>query len=180
MITFSTNTAGRIEKIVHLFDSTFSDSEGPDAGAAIGALVQDIFARTPAEDLVTILALDGSQLSGAICFTRLAYDDEPRNVFLLSPVAVATTSQGTGVGQALLTHGLGQMRARGVDVVLTYGNPDYYGKVGFRPITEREAQAPLPLSQPEGWLGQSLTETLLTPLAGPSRCVAAFDQPDLW
>jgi predicted N-acetyltransferase YhbS len=47
---------------------------------------------------------------------------------------------------------------------MTYGDPSYYAKVGFMPISEADAQAPFPLSHPEGWLAQSLTERAMTPL----------------
>ncbi|QMU56914.1 MAG: hypothetical protein GKR98_01030 [Boseongicola sp.] len=38
-----------------------------------------------------------------------------------------------------------------------YGVINFYAKIGFPRITEGIAQAPLPLSYPKGWLGQSLT-----------------------
>ncbi|MCG5517084.1 MULTISPECIES: hypothetical protein [unclassified Ectothiorhodospira] len=41
-------------------------------------------------------------------------------------------------------------------MVLTYGDPNYYSRIGFKPITEALAPAPFTLKQPEGWLGQSL------------------------
>jgi len=74
---------------------------------------------------------------------------------------------------------LEDLRSLDVDFVVTYGDPAYYGKVGFQPITEEFARAPLPLSQPHGWLGQSLTGRA-APIAGPSRCVRAFNRPELW
>ncbi|MBT8411700.1 MAG: GNAT family N-acetyltransferase, partial [Octadecabacter sp.] len=103
-----------------------------------------------------------------------------RTVFILAPVAVATAHQGFGLGQRLIAHGLETLRKDGVDVVLTYGDVNFYSKVGFALITETEAQPPLPLQYPQGWLGQMLSDTGFTPLVGPSRCVAPLNHPDHW
>ena len=56
----------------------------------------------------------------------------------------------------------------------------YYARVGFHPIRVEDAAPPQPLSQPEGWLGQSLTDAPLLPLVGPSRCAPALNDPAYW
>jgi putative acetyltransferase len=99
---------------------------------------------------------------------------------MMAPVAVATAHQGKGIGQRLIAHGLDALRQEGVDIAVTYGDPAFYGRVGFKPVTEADLPAPQPLGQPQGWIAQSLTEAPLTPLSGPARCVAAFDDPALW
>jgi predicted N-acetyltransferase YhbS len=93
---------------------------------------------------------------------------------------VATEKQGKGIGQRLLTHGLAALRSAGVDIVMTYGDPNYYAKVGFVPISEADAPAPYKLNHPEGWLGQSLTDRAMAPLKGPSHCVEALNDPLFW
>ena len=172
--------ASRQAALVALFQEVFSASEGAEEGAAIGAFVARLLNETPAQDLRVFTALDGGRPVGCICFSRLDYPEDPRRVMLLSPVAVATAAQGRGVGQALIRHGLEALRAEGVDVAITYGDPAFYGKVGFHPITEAEARPPMPLSQPQGWIGQALTGAELTPLRGPSHCVTALNDPGLW
>jgi len=88
--------------------------------------------------------------------------------------------QGQGIGQQLIRFGLDELRVRGEELVFTYGDPNYYSKVGFKAVPEKTAKAPFALSQPEGWLGQSLTTVAIEPLPGYARCVAAFNEPDLW
>jgi putative acetyltransferase len=85
-----------------------------------------------------------------------------------------------GIGQALLTHALGALRAEGVQIAITYGDPSYYKQVGFMPITEDQARAPLPLSMPHGWIGQALIENKMPQLQGPSSCVPALNRTDIW
>jgi predicted N-acetyltransferase YhbS len=167
------------DTIVALFTDTFAASERAEEGALIGGLVEKML-ETPAQELRVFTASDAGQLLGCICFTRLTYPEDPRHVMLLSPVAVATAAQGKGVGQALITHGLNALRAEGIDVAITYGDPAFYGRVGFQALTEEMAPPPLPLSHPEGWIGQSLSGADLSPLKGPSSCVAALNKPDYW
>ena len=177
---FTSDHSGRAAGIAALFEATFTASEGPDEGHLIGDLARNLLETTPQEDLHVFLALDDNDIAGCIIFSRLSYDEDDRTVFVLAPVAVATERQGMGIGQELLKYGLGQIRDEGVDVAVTYGDPAYYGKVGFAPITEVEARAPFTLRLPHGWLGQSLTDRPLEPLKGPSRCVAALDRPEFW
>ena len=64
--------------------------------------------------------------------------------------------------------------------LFTYGDPNYYSKVGFKPITEKLIKAPLKLSYPEGWLAQSLVSDEIQPITGNSYCVEAFNKPRIW
>lgn len=135
---------------------------------------------TPNDDLFVFSAYDDQTLVGCIFFSRLTYELDDRIVFILSPVAVKTDRQKTGIGQRLIAYGLDALREKGIDFAVTYGDPNYYTKVGFRQITEEFAEAPLRLNLPHGWLGQSLSGKDQEPLAGPSRCVEALNKTDLW
>ncbi len=175
------NTPGtRIEPISALFTKTFTASEGKGEGALIGALVRRLLSDTPQADIATFTVEREDTPIGAVIFSRMRYAEDPRVVFILSPMAVVPTEQGKGLGQALIQFGLERLRERGVDVVLTYGDPAFYGKMGFQVIDETVARAPLALSQPEGWLGQSLTASALSPLEGPAQCVDALNDPAYW
>lgn len=177
---FETDVRGREREIVALFEDTFTASEGAEEGALIGAFVQRLLRETPAQEMRVFIGVEAGKMIGAAIFTRLTYPQDPRVVFLLSPMAVAPDRQGAGHGQALLAHALSALKAAGVDAAITYGDPAFYGKLGFRPLAETDAAAPLPLSQPTGWIGQSLTETPLASLKGPPHCVAALNDPALW
>ena len=60
------------------------------------------------------------------------------------------------MGQALITHGLEKLTEKGVDIVVTYGAPAFYAKVGFLPLSPETIPPPFDLSQPDGWLGPPL------------------------
>ena len=99
---------------------------------------------------------------------------------MLAPVAVSTEHQGKGVGQALINHGLGELKTRSVNVAITYGEPSFYSRVGFEPLSEKVIQAPLKLSMPIGWLGQSLTEESIPTIDERPTCVKEFNNPVYW
>lgn len=171
---------GREQEIIDLFTATFTASEGADEGVLIGDLVRNLLGGTAEQDLFVFTAVEAGVIAGGIASSRLTYEHDDRTVFVLAPLAVATEFQGKGIGQRLLTHCLTALRNAGVDIAVTYGDPDYYSKVGFTQITEAFAPAPFKLNHPEGWLGQSLTNREMTPLKGPSRCVDALNDPVFW
>ena len=165
--------------VERLFVSAFSEAEGEQEGALIGDLVEEMLASTDGRDLDGFVAVDGNEIVGAIFFSRLTFDDDI-DVFVLAPVAVATDHQGKGIGQVLITHGLREMRRMGVSYVTTYGDPSFYSKVGFQPISEDDIAPPLELSQPEGWLGQPLGDDDIDAIPGRPTCVKALDDPVYW
>lgn len=177
---FSNTWDGISDRIVDLFTATFSASEGAEEGALIGELVRNLLGGTPQEDIYVFAAIEHGEVIGCAIFSRLNYSDDPRSVFILSPMAVATDRHGKGIGQALLKHALAELRDFDVDVAITYGDPAFYGKVGFMRIDEETAAAPLPMSFPEGWIGQSLTDEPLKALKGKCTCVAALNDPAIW
>ena len=177
---FSSGHTGCKHAIHTLFAAPFADAEGAAQGALIGALVTNLMERTPTDKLFVFFGYEGAVLVGCIMFSRLSFEQDDKTVFILSPVAMKSDRQKQGIGQTLISYGVAELRRAGVDVVLTYGDPNYYSKVGFRQISETIARAPLKLSQPHGWQGQSLSQTKTLPVIGPSRCVDPLNKPALW
>ena len=174
--TYNPNNADEIEQ---LFIKTFSDSEGQSEGEVIGHLVKDFIDSTDVNDLHCFIATEDEQIIGSIFFTRIIFESGI-NAFILSPVAKHTDHQGKGVGQKLLNFGLTALKENGVELAITYGDPNFYSKVGFSVITEQVVPAPQKLEQPEGWLAQSLVGDKIEPIAGKSHCVEALNKPELW
>jgi predicted N-acetyltransferase YhbS len=175
----TSGSTGRETEIADLFKTTFTASEGTEEGASVGRLARDLMATTDADDLHVFTADDGG-LVGACIFTRLRHAGTTRRTWLLSPVAVAPDRQGQGIGQKMLAEALTALRAGGAEVAVTYGDPAFYGRVGFEPVTVHDLPAPYPLSQPEGWLAQSLTGQPLAPLNGRATCAPALSDPAFW
>ena len=171
--------SSKSEEIKKLFTKVFSDSEGQAEGELIGNLTYDIMTATDAQDLYGFVATENEQIIGSIFFTRLTFKSGV-NAFLLSPVAIHTSYQGKGIGHKLINFGINHLKESRVSIVFTYGDPNFYLKVGFKLITEEIAKAPLKLTYPEGWLAQSLISDDIEPIAGNSYCVEAFNKPEIW
>jgi len=140
-----------------LFRSTFSSAEGEDEGKLIGNLASELAITIDDANVLCFAAIEDRSVIGAIFLTRLGFQDEAL-VYMLAPVAVLTTHQRSGIGKELITFALGFMAKTGTEVVVTYGDPDFYGKFGFTPLSEKVLKPPMDLSMPFGWLGKSLTD----------------------
>ena len=179
MTRFRSSKPVDTDLVEDLFAGVFGQSEGEREGKLVGRLARALLTATDRRDLYAFVAEDHGQIIGAICFSRLTFPSDPE-VFILSPVAIHGNHQGQGVGQALINHGLGELREAGVEYVTTYGDPAFYTRVGFRPIGQDAIAPPHPLTRPEGWLGQSLAESRIDTIPGNCRCVAALDDPSYW
>ncbi|ACL70102.1 GNAT family N-acetyltransferase [Halothermothrix orenii] len=170
----------KIKEIKQLFIKTFSDSEGESEGKLIGNLVFDLMTKTDSQDLHAFIAISNKKIIGSIIFSRLRFERSQINAFLLSPVAVHPAYQGKGIGQKLINFGHTDLKKNGVELVFTYGDINFYSKVGYKVIPEKVVKAPLELSYPEGWLAQSLVSDNIEPISGNSYCVEAINKPEYW
>lgn len=64
-------------------------------------------------------------------------------------------------------------------MLVTCGDPSFDPKVGFEQIHENDGIPPLKLSQPEGWLAQSLSEIPIK-AGGKCSCVSALNDAVHW
>lgn len=167
------------EELADLFSSAFSSSEGEQEGRLIGSLASRLAARIDNQEVICVGAYEDGSVIGAIFLTRLRFA-EPVDAYMLAPVAVSTVHQGMGVGQALINFGLQELRNRSATLAVTYGDPAFYSKVGFEALPEDVIKAPLPLSMPEGWLGQSLSGDSMPVLRSRPECVPEFANPVYW
>jgi len=169
----------QIADIQNLFRDTFTDSEGEKEGQIIGKLAFEMLSTTPAKDLYCFIASDQQQLAGSIILSRLVFETGI-TAFILAPVAVATTYQKQGIGQQLIQFALDQLKNDDVELVVTYGDPRFYSKVGFKEVATNTIPAPFDLSMPEGWLALSLKEQQLPTITGSVSCVPALSKAEYW
>ena len=174
------NFASIAQQIIDVFYNSFSTSEGESEGALISSLVEHLLENTPELDIFIFAALRRDTVIGCAIFSRLTYSDDARNVFILSPMAVHPDHQNNGIGQTLLRESIAVLKDHGIDILMTYGDPSFYGKIGFLPVTEQVAPPPFPLSMPIGWIGQSLHGAEIALLQGSCTCVSALKNPAIW
>lgn len=167
-------------EIIELFKQTFTDSEGENEGNLISELIKRFLEDTPKEDIRVFITTKDDQLVGGVIFSRLTFDESEVDTWILSPAAIATSMQGTGLGRELINYSHEFLKNEGVQQVVTYGDINFYSKVGYKPITEDIIPSPLKLTYPEGWIAQSLEGLELKPIKGKAYCVQALNVPELW
>jgi putative acetyltransferase len=80
---------------------------------------------------VSLAPVSGGRTVGPIAFSKAAVGDSESGWFLLGPVAVLTSSQGRGIGSALVESGLAELRARQASGCVLVGDPGFYSRFGF-------------------------------------------------
>ena len=178
-MNYQTLDKSKQKEVTGLFTSVFTSSEGEQEGVLIGNLSAELASGINNEEIICFGVYENQSLIGSIFFTRLRFSN-PIQVYMLAPVAVSTENQGKGIGQALINYGLDELKKRSVSVVVTYGDPSFYSKVGFQTLSENAIQAPLKLSMPFGWLSQSLTGEPIPTINERPVCVKEFDDPVYW
>ena len=176
---FSQFNSSSSTEVIELYTQVFSLSENEEEGKIIGNLVSNLIETTKPHDLIGFVAISSNRVVGCIFFSRLIVSSNEL-VFMLSPVAIATEEQGKGLGQQLINHGLSYLKSKNINLEFTYGDPNYYSQVGFKPISESIVSAPFKLSQPEWWVAQSLDGSVINAIQGLPQCVEAFNNQAYW
>lgn len=114
-----------------LIDQAFGHHEG------VADLVDDL--RASGRVVVELVADAGDELAGHVGLERAWVDDDEEvvDVLTLSPLSVAPSRQGAGLGSRLIEAALGAARDRGEPYVFLEGDPGYYETRGFGPALER-------------------------------------------
>lgn len=171
----------QISDIVTLYTQVFSDSEGAVEGKTIGNLVKEMFSDEGEHALECLVAIDETDktLYGAIVLTELKLAPY-FYAYILSPVAVKTSAQNKGIGSSLIKAGTELLKSKNVELLITYGDPNYYTRLGFDDISETDIKAPQPLSFPHGWLCQPLQNKPIPQSVKITSCISPLNQPDYW
>ncbi len=96
--------------------------------------------RRDGDMAVELVAVEDGRIVGQIGFSRMKVvaDGAPVPALGLAPVALLPSHQRHGIGGRLIQSGLAAANGRGIALVFVLGDPDYYGRFGFR----LEAAAP--------------------------------------
>lgn len=81
---------------------------------------------------VALVAQDEQGLVGHVACSPVTVDGRDAGWYGLGPLAVHPRRQRSGVGAALVSAALAQLRARGARGCVVLGDPGYYGRHGFR------------------------------------------------
>ena len=100
--------------------------------------------------------------------------------YILAPLAVLPNHQKRGVGSNLIRTATDRLAKDGVDVLLVYGDPDYYARFGFKQDIARPFVPPYALEYPSGWLGRMLSDIDCPETPIGFKGIPALNKKDLW
>jgi len=135
----------------------------------------DLIDRLRAEEVVlaSVVAEVEGQIVGHILFSRISIEtaNESLPAAALAPVAVLPRLQRQGIGGGLIRHGLDWLRARGEQIVLVLGHPDYYPRFGFSAGKASLIESPF---NPKSFMALELKLNALQGIRGKVHYPAAF------
>ena len=123
----------------------------------------------------SLVCEQSGQITGHIMFSYVGLEDEDgrtRQIVVLAPLAVLPDKQLSGVGSALVQHGIGLIGSLSEPLVVLRGDLAYYARFGFRPSIEIGIHAPFLLSE-DHYLAKPLP-AYTTQYRGVVRYPAAF------
>ncbi|QDT69539.1 hypothetical protein MalM25_24780 [Planctomycetes bacterium MalM25] len=153
---------------------------GPEA-EPVAKLAVELLDETGPRATLNLVAESTGELVGHVAFSPVAFAaSEGLSGYLLAPLGVRPDHQMRRVGTQIVEEGINRLRGQGVDVLLVYGDPAYYGRFGFTDKNSNRFVPPYELEQPFGWLTLPLREDRLP--KGPMRlsCVEPLCDPGLW
>jgi len=160
-------------RIVHLV--AFGESEGE----TVSQLAIELLEDKNAQPTLSLVAEQNNEIIGNIIFSPVNIEGiKGISAYILAPLAVKIDNQRKGIGTKLINQGIETLRNRGADIVLVYGDPNYYTRTGFK--AGHNLEAPYKLEYPEAWMAQELVEGVLTKTQGMVRCALPLNSPELW
>ena len=166
-----------LDSILQVIETAFSDEENK----VITNLVQELHQETTSPSIKSLVAEVDNQVIGYVSYSPIFLkSDSSISGYILAPLAVAPKHQKKGIGSNLIKSGIDMLTENGVGVVLVYGDPDYYGRFGFKAEIGLSFVPPYTLQYPFGWTGMMLNGTVVPEQPIQFECVSALSKPDLW
>lgn len=157
------------------------DAFPADEGESVAKLAVELLAEKTQQPVISLVAETAGAVVAHVAFSPVTVEgDERFQGHILAPLGVKSDFQKQQLGSRLVEHGIQQLSASGVNVILVYGDPAYYGRFGFSADAAAPYHAPYKLQYPFGW--QALVLNQHQPERSPVtiRCVAALCDQGLW
>jgi len=164
------------ESIRNIHQNAFDQPEGE----AVSQLAIDLLKDKTALPVLSLVAEQENEIVGNIIFSSVRIEGaEGVSTYILSPLAVSKFVQNKGIGTQLINQGLEILKDRGGEIVLVYGDPNYYRRAGFK--AGHKLKPPQKLSYPEeAWMALELVDGILANTQGIVRCASSLNSPEQW
>ena len=146
----------------------------------VADLAVNLLAEQTTPETLSLVAEVETEIVGHIAFSPVSLDtDKHWQGYILAPLGIKPECQKTGLGGRLIEAGIEQLSQQGVDVLFVYGDPEYYGRFGFKSEIAGQYMPPYRLEQPLGWQAICLNKKSNLP-SGQLSCVECLCKPELW
>jgi len=164
------------DAICKLHVESFGNEEGP----AIARLALEILNFKTKDPIYSFVIENNESILGHIVFSPVTIEGcEKTKAYILAPLAISSAHQKKGLGTKLISHGISKLKAQGVEVVFVFGDPNYYGRSGFK--TERNIATPFKITYPpEAWMTWELKSGVLSNASGIAKCIPPLMLKEYW
>ncbi len=160
------------KSIRKVYQNAFDQSEGE----TVSQLAINLLEDKTALPILSLVAEQDNEIIGNVIFSSVNIEGvEGVSAYILAPLAVTRLVQRSGIGTQLINKGLETLKERGAEIVLVYGDPNYYTRTGFKAV--HNLKAPYKLEHPEAWMAQELVESILTRTQGMVQCASSLNSP---
>ena len=178
-VTFNLTKTKKPKSVQQFFKKVFTKSESTKEGNIVGNLSYKLSKLIDEENIIGIQGKINNKIVAYIFLSKL-YFKEDYLVYLLSPVAVDSNYQKKGLGQKIIQYGIKYLKKQNKDLLMTYGDPNYYLKSEFKKTNVTLIPAPYKLSQPIGWLVNKISSKRSIKLRSKPNCVLPLRNKKLW
>ena len=128
-----------------------------------------------------LVAEAGGLIVGHVSFSPVMVKDSHECIgYILAPLAVSPSHQNRGIASALVGGGLELVATTESIIVLVYGDPEFYGRFGFKQGLAKNYITPFQLTFPLGWQALATGGSFAESEPVEIQCVEPLRNPKLW
>jgi len=150
-------------------------------GQVVSDVALNLLGEETTPETISLVAEADGAVVGHVAFSPVTVEDRKDwKGYILAPLGIVPEFQRQGLGSRLIEAGMERLKQMGVHVLFVYGDPEYYGRFGFRADPASGFSPPYELQYALGWQAVVLNES--DPFSGPVTisCVASLRDPELW
>lgn len=170
-------TRSDLDAIREVHRSAFPEAER----ALVSELAIDLFCEESIPQTVSLVAETDGVVVGHAAFSPVSIEGSAALMgYILAPLGVRPAFQRRGIGAELVRSGQQLLTQTGVHILFVYGDPGYYGSLGFGAEPADRYMPPYRLRYPFGWQAIVLNRFSIESTSRKVRCVASLCDPVLW
>ena len=147
----------------------------------VSTLAVNLLSEETSPETIALVAETDGAVVGHVAFSPVTVDNNEKWVgYILAPLGVKPKYQKRRFGTKLIESGMERLSEKGVNVLFVYGDPEYYGKFGFKADAASRYSPPYELQYPFGWQAIALNEVGFEESTVKISCVASLRDPELW